>query len=627
VYKAHSAALRQPVAIKVVAENVSGNFEREARALLQLNHPHICGVRDVGPNYLVMELVEGDTLAERLKRGALPISLVLQFGAQIAGALASAHSHGIVHCELSPGKIMLTHSGVKVLDFGLAKSLQDENTTALRMGGSADYRAPEQRAGEACDARWDIYSLGMVLYEMAAGGRIAREHPPANDVAVAELALIIERCLAPDPEDRWQAAKDVQAVLEWAIRSRAAGLRTRRIVMAATACLAIIVAGAVWWRGVRPGPLRPLVRLEVEIPTDTPLAVNNEGGLLALSPDGLRLAITLVAADGKVRLHRRLMRESQFLPLAGTENASFPFFSPDGEWIGYFADQKLKKVPFQGGAPVILCDAPSPAGASWADDGNIIFTPSIISGLARVSSNGGIPVALTDPKPVPDDFGHRFPQVLPGSHAVLFTTHNNGPRSNNDNANINVFSMKTGQIKTLQYGGYSGRYVATPGGSGRLIYMRHGSLYAAPFDLDRLTVTGTPVPVLEKITSGGGGGNFAFSQTGTLVYLAGDIQQGYWKLFLRDASERMQPLDATPLPYYSPRFSPDGKRLAFSIAYGNGSDLWVKDLDRDMPPSRLTFLADSMGFQCGLAMERKSSLNTSRRCPGFVLTVGAKPSL
>jgi serine/threonine-protein kinase len=337
--------------------------------------------------------------------------------------------------------------------------------------------------------------------------------------------------------------------------------------------------------------LRPLIRLEAEIPADTPLAINNGGGLLAISPDGSRLALTLAGGDGKVRLYTRLLRESQFAPLAGTEDASFPFFSPDGQWIGFFADRKLKKISYSGGGPVTLCDAPSPGGASWGDDGNIVFTPSLITGLMRVSSEGGVPAALTNPKPVADDFGHRFPQVLPGSQAVLFTTHNNGPRSDNDTASISVLSIKTGQIKTIQQGGYSGRYVATPSGHGRLIYMRRGTLFAAPFNLDRLAVTGPPAPVLEKITSGGGGGNLAFSSTGTFVYLAGDTQQGYWKIFLADVSGKAQPLDATAAPYYSPRFSPDGKRLAFSIARANGSDLWVKDLDRDTPPSRLTFLA------------------------------------
>jgi serine/threonine-protein kinase len=604
VYKARDTRLGRAVALKILAERFRGRLEREARAASALNHPHICTVHDVGPDYLVMELVEGETLAERLKRGALPASLVLQYGAQIADALAAAHARGIIHRDLKPGNIMLTKSGVKVLDFGLAKSLQDETITAPHMVmGSPAYMAPEQRAGNACDARTDIYALGLVLYEMAAGQRIPQEPAPAIAGVDAQLAPIVERCLAPDPEDRWQAAKDIKAVLEWSSKSKAAPSLgySRRITVAAIAILVIIAVAASWewWRGRRAAPLRPLIRLEAEIPSDTPIAINNGGGLLALSPDGSRVALTLTGGDGKVRLYMRLLSESQFEPLGGTEDASFPFFSPDGQWIGFFANGKLKKISVAGSAPVILCDAPRGAGASWGDDGNIVFNFSVVSGLARdifvalarVSSGGGVLVTLTNPRPLADDFGNRFPQVLPGSQAVLFTTHNNLPGSDNDTASISVLSLKTGQIKTIQQGGYSGRYVATPGGHGRLIYMRRGTLFAAPFNLDRLAVTGPPVRVLEGITSGGGGGNFAFSSNGTFVYLAGDTQQGYWKISLADVSGKAQPLDATAAPYFTPRFSPDGKRLAFSIARANGSDLWVKDLDRDTPPSRLTFLA------------------------------------
>jgi serine/threonine protein kinase len=221
VYKARDTRLGRAVAIKILAERFRGRLEREARAASALNHPHICTVHDVGPDYLVMELVEGETLAERLKRGALPARLVLRYGAQIADALAAAHMLGIVHRDLKPGNILLTKSGVKVLDFGLAKSLQDETITAPHtVMGSPAYMAPEQRAGNACDARTDIYALGLVLYEMAVGQRLPQEHAPAIAGIHAQLAPIVERCLAPDPEDRWQAAKDVEAVLEWASKSQ-----------------------------------------------------------------------------------------------------------------------------------------------------------------------------------------------------------------------------------------------------------------------------------------------------------------------------------------------------------------------------------------------------------------------
>lgn len=595
VYKARDTRLGRAVAIKILAEQFSGRFAREARAISALNHPHICTLHDVGDNYLVMELIEGETLAERLKKGALPMEHVLEYAGQIAGALAAAHARGIIHRDLKPGNIMLTKSGVKVLDFGLAKSHQDETLTSPEaVMGSPAYMAPEQRDGKECDARTDIYALGLVLYEMATGGRIVREQERTISGVPAQLAPIIERCIACDPEDRWQSAKDVKMVLEWASKSQAALVVAKSTwpwILLTAVLLTIIAAGALWawFRASGTAPLRPLIRLDAEIPPDTPLATNNDGGMLAISPDGSRLAFTLRGPDGKIRLHTRLLRENQVTPLAGTENAHSPFFSPDGQWIGFFANSKLKKIPFFGGGAVALCDVPTSSGASWSTDGNIVFTPTIYTGLSRVSSEGGIPVPLTNPKQLAGVGGYRFPQMLPGNEAVLFTTLVNSPRSDNDSADIDVVSIKTGQLKTLQHGGYSGRYVVTPNGSGRLIYLRHGTLFAAPFNIERLEVTGTPVPVLEKVTSGTGGGNFAFSSSGTFVYLAGEEQQGYRKVFWADASGKTQPLEATPAGYLSPRFSPDGKRLAFAIARHNGSDLWVKDLDRDTP-SRLTFL-------------------------------------
>ncbi|HYL34460.1 MAG TPA: winged helix-turn-helix domain-containing protein [Bryobacteraceae bacterium] len=359
------------------------------------------------------------------------------------------------------------------------------------------------------------------------------------------------------------------------------------------ALAAMVTAGVWWWRGSRVTPLRPLIRLEAAIPPETPLATNNDGGMLAISPDGTRLALTLRDTDGKIRVHTRLLRDNQLTPLAGTENAFSPFFSPDGQWIGFFADRKLKKIPFLGGGAVTLSDAPTPGGASWGDDGNIVFTASQIMGLTRVSDRG-IPAPLINLKELARA-GGRFPQVLPGSQAVLFTTRANGLAGENDSASIDVLSIKTGEIKTLQQGGYSGRYVVTPNGSARLIFARRGTLFAAPFNLRRMAVTSTPVPVLERVTSGGYGANFAFSSTGTFVYLAGEAQQGYSKIVWADSSGKVEPLEATPAGYFSPRFSPDGGRLAFSISRHDGSDLWVKALDRDAP-LRLTFLDGDSAF-------------------------------
>jgi Tol biopolymer transport system component len=340
--------------------------------------------------------------------------------------------------------------------------------------------------------------------------------------------------------------------------------------------------------------LRPLIRVNIDVDDSTPLAraINDAGNMLALSPDGTRLALTLRDADGTVRLYTRLLNQSQVTLLAGTDDAGFPFFSPAGDWIGFSADGKLKKIPVEGGAAVTLCDAPIPRGASWGDDGNIIVA-GFRRALSRVPSAGGTPVPAT--KLSPGELTQRWPQVLPGSQSILFTasTHTGGSY---DDANIDVISLKTGERKTVARGGFSARYLSTSTGTGsagtgtgHLIYLHQTTLFAVPFDLDRLAPTGSPAPILEDVGSTpNAGGDFAFAQSGAFVYLAGKGRYG-WPIYSVDRSGRTQPLHAPPGVYRTPRFSPDGKRLAFSITGSQGEDIWVKDLDRDTL-SRLSFL-------------------------------------
>jgi len=349
----------------------------------------------------------------------------------------------------------------------------------------------------------------------------------------------------------------------------------------------VLVAASGWWYFSRPAPLHPLVRLNAEIAADTPLA-KIAGGVLALSPDGTRLALILRDADGKARLHTRLLQQNQITPLAGTENAFSPFFSPDGEWIGFFADDKLKKISVEGGAAVTLCDAPDPDGASWGDDGNIVAALNTDGILSRVPSSGGRCLALT--KLNPGEVTHRWPQVLPGSQAVLFTvsTHVGGY----DDANIDVVSLNTSSRKTVQRGGYFPRYLATSNGGGHLVYLHESTLFAVPFDPGRLALAGVPAPILEDVSSSAGaGGLFAFggapSGSGTFVYLPGKGQEGLPISWL-DSAGKTQPLHAPIGNYINPRFSPDGKQLAFSMRRGPTEDIWVKDLGRDTP-ARLSF--------------------------------------
>jgi WD40 repeat protein len=323
--------------------------------------------------------------------------------------------------------------------------------------------------------------------------------------------------------------------------------------------------------------------------------------MLAVSPDGSRLALTLRGADGKVRLYTRLLNQGQVKPLAGTDDASYPFFSPAGDWIGFFADGKLKKIAVEGGSAVTLCDAPLVRGASWGDDGNIVAALNYNVVLSRVPSAGGTPVPVT--KLNSGEVTHRWPQVLRGSQAILFTA--SASATNFDDANVDVISLKTGERKTVARGGFYPRYLLPSTGAGHLIYLHQSTLFAVPFSPDRLAATGSPAPILEDVSSlWSAGADFAFAGSGAsplgsglFVYLSGKGTSAGWSMSWVDGSGKApsttppahQPLHASPGFYYTPRFSPDGKRLAFAIGNGQGDDIWVKDLDRDAP-SRLSFL-------------------------------------
>jgi tRNA A-37 threonylcarbamoyl transferase component Bud32/WD40 repeat protein len=634
VWKAHDPRLNRDVAIKVSAAQFSERFEREAKAIAALNHPNICQIYDVGPDYLVMEYVEGTPL-----KGPLPLDQALKYAVQICDALDAANKKSITHRDLKPANILATKAGIKLLDFGLAKlgtsdigqaaKTPDDATLTMALTGKNEivgtlyYMSPEQLQahanGQEIDARSDIFSFGLVLYEMLTGKRAFEGSSPASVIAaimerpapsiatIAPPALdrLLQRCLAKDPDDRWQSARDLKAELEWIAASSSEAITVPTAIarhrvlpwaVAGAFALAFTVAGVLLYNTTRPPPSRPLMRLNAEIAPDTPLARGDVGtgfggNLLALSRDGARLALTLRGADGKVRLHTRLLNQSQVTPLAGTENAYAPFFSPEGDWIGFFADGKLKKIAVEGGAAVTLCDAPLGVGGSWGDDGNIIAALNITGVLSRVPSGGGMPVPVT--KLNSGEVTHRWPQVLPRSQAVLFTSAALTSASGYDDANIDVISLKTGERKTIERGGFSARYLVDATGSngtGHLIYLHQATLFAVPFDPGRLALTGAPASILEDVTSTlPGGGDFAFAQNGTFVYLSGKGSRAAWPISWVDSSGKTQPLHAPPGQYYTPRFSPDGKRLAFSMATGQDGDIWVKDLDRDTP-SRLSFL-------------------------------------
>src|SRR6266851_4033521 len=442
VYRARDTRLERSVAIKILPAQFSSDpvrkqrFEREAKTISSLNHPHICVLYDVGSqdglDYLVMECVEGETLAKRLEKGPLPLEQVLKYGTQIADALEKAHRSGVIHRDLKPGNIMLTPTGAKLLDFGLAKpaapltSLATLTATAAKQSpateqgaivGTFQYMSPEQIEGNDLDGRSDIFSLGAVLYEMLTGQRafqgksqlsvasaiLEKEPAPINRVkplTPPALDHAIRRCLAKEPEERWQSAADLAGELQWIAEAGSqaevpAPLVSQRkvrerIAWAAAAVLALVaIALVIGFVGRAPKPLQPM-RLNAEIGADASLFIIL-GPSAILSPDGTRLAFVASGADQKQRLYFRSLDQLQASVLPGTENVRDPFFSPNGEWIGFFADGKLKKISAQGGAVVTLCDAADDRGGSWSEDGTIVFTRGAGSGLSKISAAGGSP--------------------------------------------------------------------------------------------------------------------------------------------------------------------------------------------------------------------------------------------
>jgi eukaryotic-like serine/threonine-protein kinase len=643
VYRARDTRLERTVAIKILPAQFSSDpvhkqrFEREAKAISNLNHPHICVLHDIGHqdgiDYLVMECVEGETLAKRLEKGALPVEQALKFGMQIADALDKAHRSGVIHRDLKPGNIMLTPTGAKLLDFGLAKpaaapaSLATLTATAAKQSpateegtivGTFQYMSPEQVEGKELGGRSDIFSLGAVLYEMLTGQRaflgksqlsvasaiLEKEPEPISalkPMTPPALDHVIRRCLAKDPEERWQMARDLMLELKWlAEPGSQAGApspvasqrksRERLAWCAATAFLALTtIAFAIGFlqRGAK---VSEPMRLTAEIGADAALTTTY-GPAAILSPDGTHLAFVARGTDQVDRIYARLLDRLQAIALSGTEHAESPFFSPDGQWIAFFADGKLKKIAVQGGAAVTLCDVLGGArGASWSEDGTIIFVPGTRAGLFKVSSGGGTPQPLTTLDRQTGEITHRWPHVLPGGKVVLFTA---GTQSGNyEDSDIVAYSMVSGQRKTVYRGGVHPVYLP----SGHLVYMHEGTLFAVPFDQKRLEVTGQAMPIVEGVLANpNGGAQFSFSETGNLVYVAGAGAVRNVTIDWMDRDGKFQPLREAPAIYFEPSFSPDGKRLAVVIREQSRTDIWVWDWVRDTL-TRLTFTGQNNEF-------------------------------
>jgi len=650
VYKARDTRLERIAAIKILPDTLAPDpgfrerFDREAKAIAALTHPHICAVYDVGEQdgiaYLVMEHLEGETLAQRLERGALPLAQALRYAIEIAAALDEAHRAGIVHRDLKPGNIMLTTVGAKLLDFGLAKATAPIGaagglsmlpttppglTAQGTLLGTFQYMAPEQLEGHEADTRTDIFAFGAVVYEMIAGRKAFEgksqatliaaiiSSEPASIIASQPLApplldRVVKKCLAKEPVARWQTARDLHDELKWIAEagSQIAATSQRpvdrpgwwQLATAAGLMLAALL-GFEWWRATRPAE-RALMKFSAELLQspdgtlrldDTIFAGSQPGAWLALSPDAARLAIKAVRdVDGKSRLATRRLDETQFATLAGTENATSPFFSPDGQWIAFFGDGKLRKIPVQGGAPVVLCSAGNFATGSWGDDGTIVASLSGGNGgLSRISAAGGTPAPVTQLRE--GELGHRWPQVLPGSNAVLFTAYTGGGP---EDASVDILSLKTHERRTLIRGGVLGRYVAASDGHAYLVYVHQSTLLAVAFDGRRLAVAGTPQPMLNDVASivSTSPADFDVSHNGTFVYVSGNGEPER-SMFWLDPTGKVEPLHQAPGFYNGMRFSPDGNRVAFAAGsvIGQG-DLWIQDVKRNTSV-RLTSLPGS----------------------------------
>lgn len=606
VYKARDTRLNRIVAIKVATEQFSERFEREAHAIAALNHSHVCTLHDVGPNYLVMEYIEGTPL-----KGPLPLGQALKYAIQICDALDAAHRKGITHRDLKPANIMVTKTGVKLLDFGLAKIGQgnhSSNDATLTMSltgkneivGTLYYMSPEQlqaqATGQEVDARSDIFSFGLVLYEMITGKRafdgssaatviaaiMERPAPSIGNIAPPALDRLLKRCLEKDPENRWQNARDLKAELEWIANSptgaSTAGPAPRRYsakAWIAAGLFGVIAAVASWiaYRATRPAELKPLVRLEVDLGRDVYL--NALGGAdIIVSPDGTRIAYL-----SRNHLFTRTLDQTSATELPITPGATSPFFSPDGQWIGFIAGGKLRKISVEGGAEVVLCDASSSyTGADWGEDGNIVASLRISGGLSRVPSAGGAPTAITEL--VGEERTHRWPQIMPGGKAILFTVENFTVGF--DDANIEVVSLTDHRRKTLQRGGTYGRYLASPGGKGYLTYVNRGTLFAVPFDTEKLETSGSPIPVLQQVSYSAmfGSAKLSFSRTGTLVYRSRELDASRVVIQWLDSQGKSQVLLDKPGLFVNPHFSPNGDRLAVANDDVH-SGIWIYDIQRD----------------------------------------------
>ncbi len=633
VYRARDTRLDRTVAIKVLLPHLAASpqfrarFEREARAISRLSHPHICTLYDIGEapspdapgadvSYLVMELVEGETLAQRLERGRIPFDQALAWGVQIASALDKAHAAGVAHGDLKPGNIMVTKGGIKLLDFGLAVpgpappaagwSHAETGSVLLdapgQILGSLSYLSPEQLEGAPADARTDLFACGAVLFEMVTGRKafdaptqagviaaVMRQAPPPMGAAGSvpqSFEQLVSACLAKDPAERWQSAGDLARQLSWLAASSAGpsgapvAWRLWGGIAAGTAAIvAALALGIVWLAEERAAPV-PVVRSSLLLPAGLRFpAARTIGGIgrIALSPDGRRIALVAIDAHGNQQLWVRPLDALTATPLAGTDGASSPFWSPDSTTIAFFATGQLKTVDVAGGVPMLLASPAFDATGTWNPDGDILFTPTPTSPIHRVSASGGAASPVTALDTSAGDVLHRNPFFLPDGRHFLYVAvaardgGTTGPRA------LSVGSLEPGE---------AGRVLVERAGmamyaQGHLLLVRENQLMAQPFDVERLALSGEARPVADQVALVGSSGSAAFtvSSAGVLAYQPSDSgSQLVW--FDRDG--RQLGVLGDPAEYGDVELSPDGRRVIVSVldSAQNTRDLWIFDIER-----------------------------------------------
>ncbi|MEE8367224.1 MAG: protein kinase [Thermoanaerobaculia bacterium] len=631
VYKARDERLDRTVAIKVLPSHLSESpevkqrFDREARLISSLSHPHICTLFDVGHedgvDFLVMEHLEGETLAQRLEKGPLPLAEVLRVGIEMADALDRAHKSGVVHRDLKPGNLMMTNSGVKLLDFGLAKNLvtepqtQDSNFSRLltetpgsapltvkgTILGTFQYMAPEQIEGQEADARSDIFALGAVLYEALTGlrpfggktqasliGSIMHSEPESlsklSPMAPPALHRVIQTCLAKNPDERWNTVHDVKLQLQWIEEGGsevgvpvpvAARRKSRERIAWGAAALAVFttVLFAFLWAARAPEPAQ-MVRFDIGYPDNVPIIDSPK-----VSPDGRMIVFSGTDDTGRSQIWLRSLNALEAQPIPGTEGSGRPFWSPDSRYLGFFANGKLKKIPVGGGPPQVICDAPRGADGSWSEAGVILYDGAGPDPIMRVPSGGGIPVPQIEVDPESGDIQVGWPQFLPGGEKFLYVGFGG------DTQAVKLASLKGGRGEVILAG--QSRVEYTP--PGFLIYVREDTLVSQPFDVDSGKITGEPTPLAEDLNINAVGlAHFSVSRNGVLAFRGGEAGGGQLQWVDREGELLEAVGDSGDI--YATDLSPDGRWLAMQMRTDSGADddIWVRDLVRGVT-SRFTF--------------------------------------